>query len=93
VIVPRLDEGQVEAPGKLGRVSYGPESDGFPELARVLGPARTVGVEEDHLSYSRARSLADRGFELIPAAFAVMELRMQKTDDENRTSTRGLRAG
>ena len=82
VIVPRLDEGQVEAPGKLGRVSYGPESDGFPELARVLGPARTVGVEEDHLSYSRARSLADRGFELIPAAFAVMELRMQKTDDE-----------
>jgi Xaa-Pro dipeptidase len=82
VIVPKLDEGQVEAPGKLGRVSYGPESDGLPELARVLGHARTVGVEEDHLSYARARSLADRGFELIPAASAVMELRMQKADDE-----------
>ncbi len=83
VIVPRLDEGQLEvAPGSLGRVSYGAESDGLAELERVLGRAETVGVEEDHLNFARASSLVDRGFELIPSGSEVMDLRMQKTDDE-----------
>ena len=82
-IVPRLDEGQlVVAPGSLGCVSYGPESDGLAELERVLRRAGTVGIEEDHLNFARASSLASRGFELIPAASAVMGLRMQKTGDE-----------
>lgn len=83
VIVPKLDEGQLDtAPGSLGRVSYGPESDGLKELERVLGRAGTVGVEEDHLNFARSSALASRGFELVPAASAVMDLRMQKTADE-----------
>jgi Xaa-Pro dipeptidase len=83
VIVPKLDEGQLEgAPASLGRVSYGPESDGLAELERVLGRAETVGVEEDHLNFARASSLVSRGFEVVPGASEVMDLRMRKTDDE-----------
>lgn len=83
VIVPKLDEGQLSsAPGSLGRVSYRPESDGLPELERILDRAGTVGVEEDHLNFARSSALAERGFELIPAASEVMDLRMQKTGEE-----------
>ncbi len=79
VIVPALDRGQIEgAPRRLTPVSYGAESDGIPELADALAGARTVGVEEDHLIYARARALEQHGFELAPAGSAVMELRIQK---------------
>lgn len=83
VIVPKLDEGQLKAaPERLGRLSYGPESDGLTELERLLGPAEAVGVEEDHLNFARAKSLVERGFKLTPAGSEVMDLRMQKSDDE-----------
>ncbi len=79
VIVPALDEGQLaSAPARLKRVAYQADSDGIPELVSALADARTVGVEEDHLIYSRARALADRGFELIPAASVVLALRIRK---------------
>lgn len=83
VIVPALDRGQVEgAPQRLTRTSYGPESDGIPELASALAGARTVGVEEDHLIYARARALEEQGFELAPAASVVMGLRIRKDEAE-----------
>jgi len=83
VIVPALDRGQIDdAPERLDRVSYGAESDGIPELAAELAGARTVGVEEDHLIYARARALAEHGFELAPAGAVVMGLRVQKDDAE-----------
>ena len=50
----------------------------MPELAAALAGARTVGVEEDHLIYARARALAERGFELVPAGAVVMGLRIAK---------------
>jgi Xaa-Pro dipeptidase len=79
VIVPALDQGQLNgAPPRLTRLSYGPESDGIPELVTALAGARTVGVEEDHLVYARARALEQQGFELAPAALAVMGLRIRK---------------
>ncbi len=79
VIVPALDRGQIEAaPPRLTPVSYGAESDGMPELAAALARARTVGVEEDHLIYARARALAAQGFELVPAGSVVMGLRIAK---------------
>jgi Xaa-Pro dipeptidase len=83
VIVPALDEGQLDgAPARLKRISYPADSDGIPELVGALGDARTVGVEEDHLIYARARALADRGFELVPAGSVVLELRIRKDAGE-----------
>jgi Xaa-Pro dipeptidase len=79
VIVPALDRGQIDdAPARLGRISYGAESDGIPELANALAGTRTVGVEEDHLNYARASALAQEGFELAPAGALVMGLRVKK---------------
>ena len=79
VIVPALDRGQIEeAPRRLTPISYGAESDGMSELVAALAGARTVGVEEDHLIYARARALAERGFELVPAGSVVMGLRIAK---------------
>lgn len=79
VIVPALDRGQLDgAPERLRRISYEADSDGIPELVAVLAGANTVGIEEDHLVYSRARALADDGFELVPAASVVLGLRIQK---------------
>jgi Xaa-Pro dipeptidase len=79
VIVPALDRGQIDAaPSRLTPISYGAESDGMPELVAALAGAGTVGVEEDHLIYARARSLAKRGFDLIPAGSVVMGLRIAK---------------
>ncbi len=83
VIVPTLDRGQIDgAPERLSRLSYGPESDGIAELAGALAGARTVGVEEDHLIFGRARALEQEGFELAPAASVVMGLRVQKDPQE-----------
>ena len=83
VIVPALDRGQIDdAPAVLARISYGPESDGMPELAGALEGANTVGVEEDHLIYGRARALEEHGFDLVPAGSAVMGLRIQKDAGE-----------
>lgn len=83
VIVPALDRGQiVGAPERLSQLSYGPESDGIPEVASALAGARTVGVDDDHLIYARARALEQHGFELAPAASAVMNLRIKKDDGE-----------
>jgi Xaa-Pro dipeptidase len=83
LIVPALDRGQIDdAPPGLARISYSAESDGMPELAGALEGASTVGVEEDHLVYSRARALEQQGFELVPAGSAVMGLRIQKDAGE-----------
>jgi Xaa-Pro dipeptidase len=83
VIVPALDLGQLEGVlARLTRSSYGPESDGIPELTSALAGARTVGVEEDHLSFARSRALEKLGFELAAAASAVMGLRIQKDQEE-----------
>jgi len=83
VIVPALDRGQIEeAPRRLIPISYGAESDGIPELVETLAGARTVGVEEDHLIYARARALAQQGFELVPAGSVVMGLRIAKDAGE-----------
>jgi Xaa-Pro dipeptidase len=83
VIVPALDRGQIEnAPPRLTATSYGAESDGLPELAEALAGARTVGVEEDHLIYARARALSEQGFELVPAGSVVMGLRIAKDAGE-----------
>jgi Xaa-Pro aminopeptidase len=83
VIVPALDRGQIEAaPPRLTPISYGAESDGIPELVEALAGARTVGVEEDHLIYARARALEQHGFELRPAGSLVMGLRIVKDAGE-----------
>jgi Xaa-Pro dipeptidase len=83
VIVPTLDLGQLaDLPARLRHLSYGPESDGIPELTGALGGARVVGVEEDHLVYARARALERHGFKLAPAASAMMGLRMRKDEAE-----------
>lgn len=83
VIVPALDLGQLSAvPPRLTPISYGPESDGIPELTSALAGARTVGVEEDHLIYARAGALEQQGFELACAGSMVMKLRIQKDSRE-----------
>lgn len=83
VIVPRLDEGQVQdAPEALQRVGYDAASDGVAELAGALGGAGAVGVEEDHIVFERSRALAERGFDIVPAAAIVMGLRARKDDGE-----------
>lgn len=83
VIVPALDQGQLDrAPARMERISYAADSDGMPELASALAGARTVGIEEDHLIYSRSDALAGHGFELVAAGSAVLDLRIQKDADE-----------
>ena len=64
LIVPKLDEeGAGRAPTTLDRVAYDAASDGFGELADVLGDARAVGVEEDHLTFARVHRLQELGRE------------------------------
>jgi Xaa-Pro dipeptidase len=83
VVVPRLDEGQIQnAPDALERVGYDPSSDGIPELAGVLHGAGAIGVEEDHIIFARSRALDERGFRPVPAADVVMGLRARKDDAE-----------
>jgi Xaa-Pro dipeptidase len=83
LIVPALDrEGAARAPTSLDVVDYPAASDGFPELARVLGGAGAIGVEEDHISLARARRLEAGGAELHDAQDLVMGLRERKDAEE-----------
>jgi Xaa-Pro dipeptidase len=83
VIVPKLDLGQVAgAPASLERASYDASSNGLPELAGLLGSARTVGVEEDHVVFARSRALTERGLELVPAGAILAGLRGRKDEAE-----------
>ena len=84
LIAPSLDrEGVGAAPTGLERLLYPTgESNGLPEVARVLDGARRIGVEEDHLNFARSRELADAGFELVPASDLVMRLREAKDAEE-----------
>jgi Xaa-Pro dipeptidase len=79
LVVPRLDE---EAAGGAGSaleiVAYDAASDGFPELEGVLGGAREIGVEEDHLAFARVRRLEAEGHALRPAGELVGALRARK---------------
>jgi Xaa-Pro dipeptidase len=79
VLVPKLDAGQVaDAPAVLDRVVYDATSNGMPELLATLAGATTVGVEEDHLVFARARALAAGGFEVLPRGRLVLDLRIAK---------------
>jgi Xaa-Pro dipeptidase len=83
VIVPRLDEGQIDgAPEVLRRLTYDAASDGIPELASTLDGFRRVGVEEDHLIFARSQALMECGLELQSAGSVVMGLRMRKDQSE-----------
>jgi Xaa-Pro dipeptidase len=83
LIVPALDrEGAERAPTGLDIVDYAAASDGFPELGRVLDGARTIGVEENHISLTRARRLQRDGAELRDAQALVMGLRERKDLEE-----------
>lgn len=83
LVVPSLESEAAEAaPTGLERVVYTPSSDGLAELTGALGPARTIGVEEDALPLGRARALEGRGLTLEPAGALVMELRARKDGHE-----------
>src|ERR1700755_1421335 len=76
-------EGGRRAPAGPRRLLYPTgESNGLPEVGRVLDGARRIGVEEDHLTFARSRELAAAGFELVPATDLVMELRAAKDAEE-----------
>lgn len=79
VIVPRLDEGHLEAvPAELEPRVYDAGSNGLPELMEALAGARIVGVEEDHLTFARSRALVGHGFDLRPAGAIPLGLRGRK---------------
>jgi Xaa-Pro dipeptidase len=83
LVVPKLDEeGAGRAPTALDRVAYDAASDGFGELAGVLGDARAIGVEEDHLTFARVRRLEELGREPRPAGALLLEPRAAKDADE-----------
>ena len=77
--MPALDRESADgAPTGLETVAYPAASDGFAELGAVLGDARTLGVEEEHLSLARARRLEASGAELRDAGALVMAQRERK---------------
>jgi Xaa-Pro aminopeptidase len=79
VVVPKLDEGQIaDAPAALVRISYEAASDGIAELVATLGGVRSVGVEEDHIVFARARALEQHGFEPVPEGSILSSLRARK---------------
>jgi Xaa-Pro dipeptidase len=83
LIVPRLDEeAAAAAPTELDRVAYDASSDGFPELAEVLGDARAVGIEEDHLTLARMLRLQELDRSLRPAGELLMRRRAAKDREE-----------
>jgi Xaa-Pro dipeptidase len=83
LVVPSLEEEAAEAaPTGLDRVVYTPASNGLRELADVLGNARVVGVEEDHMNVARARALEELGARIEPAGGTVMALRARKDAEE-----------
>ncbi len=82
VLVPKLDLGQVaDAPAVLERVSYDASSDGLTELAGLLDGEK-IGVEENHIVLGRSTALSGRGFELLPAASCIANLRGRKDEAE-----------
>jgi Xaa-Pro dipeptidase len=83
LLVPRLDEeAAAAAPSALARVAYDAASDGFPELAEVLGGVQAVGVEEDHLPYARALRLQELGADPRPAGALLAGMRARKDPGE-----------
>lgn len=84
LVVPLLDEAAASAAsgGALPCVSYDAASDGFPELADVLGDARSVGVEEDHLPFARVLRLQELGVQARPAGALLGDLRARKDAGE-----------
>lgn len=83
LVVPRLDEEAAgDAPGTLATVGYDAASDGFPELADVLGGARTVGVEEDHVALARVLRLRELERDPRPAGELIAALRVRKDVEE-----------
>jgi len=83
LIVPALDEEAATGSGTdLGVISYTAASDGFPELAGVLGGARRTGVEEDQLPFARALRLRELPTEPVPAGALLMGLRERKDAGE-----------
>jgi Xaa-Pro dipeptidase len=79
LVVPRLDEEAAgAAPSDLPVVAYDAASDGFPELDGVLGGARALGVEEDHVPYARVLRLQEGGRDLRPAGDLLIGLRARK---------------
>jgi Xaa-Pro dipeptidase len=84
LVAPSLDrDGVAAAPTSLEPVLYTTgASDGLPELFGVLDGVKRIGVEEDHLIFSRARALAAAGYELVPATELVMRLREAKDAEE-----------
>jgi Xaa-Pro dipeptidase len=54
----------------------------MPELGGLLGSAKSVGVEEDHLNFARSRVLEGRGVEPVAAGALLMALRAEKDEAE-----------
>src|SRR6201990_283893 len=53
-------EGVGRAPTGLDRILYPTgESNGLPEVGRVLDGARRIGVEEDHLTFARIQEVSE----------------------------------
>jgi Xaa-Pro dipeptidase len=84
LIAPSLDrESVAAAPTGLERAMYSAGvSNGLPELFNTLDGAKRVGVEEDHLNFSRSGALQDAGYELVPATDLIMHLRAAKDAEE-----------
>ena len=83
LIVPRLDEAAAGAasPG-TDVVAYDAASDGFPELAGVLGGGRALGVEEDSVPFARVLRLQELGCAVHPAGTLLAALRAVKDAGE-----------
>jgi Xaa-Pro dipeptidase len=84
LIAPSLDRDSVAAaPTGLERALYSAGvSNGLPELFATLDGAKRVGVEEDHLNFSRSAALQAAGYELVPATDLIMHLRAAKDAEE-----------
>jgi Xaa-Pro dipeptidase len=83
LVVPRLDEqAAAAAPTGLAAVAYDAASDGFAELAGVLGDARRIGVEEDHLTLARVLRLQGLDRDPVPAGELLMRRRARKDEGE-----------
>src|SRR5215217_2480305 len=55
---------------------------GAGELFATLDGAKRIGVEEDHLNFSRSGALQEAGYELVPATDLIMHLRAAKDAEE-----------
>ena len=84
LIAPSLDRDSVgSAPTNLDKALYdAAKTNGLPTLYDTLNGSKRIGVEEDHLNFARAKALTDAGYELVPAADLIMELRAAKDAQE-----------